>query len=342
MLAGLAICTKQSIGVTLAVIIVLYNLIFIKNKEDIKQYIKNVLFRILGIIIPVFILLIYLLINGAFVDFMDYAVLGISTFTNKISYKTLFYQNISVKILAGLMPISIIIMFVTLFVKDWIDSKTKQQILTILIYSFSIILVIYPIADVMHFLMGSIIPIIGFIYIISLIGKVGYDKLQYNKKYKVYKILTLIIWIIIFAIILGTSLTNYYKYITEEKCMKLEHFKYIPLNKDEENSINEIVEFILEKQNEGKNVYILDAVAALYKIPANTYTKDYDMFLIGNLGKDGQEGQIEKIKNSNENTIYLIRRNEENLNWQTPKQVYQYVKQNMNKIDEIGAFDIYE
>ena len=342
MLAGLAICTKQSIGVTLAVIIVLYNLIFIKNKEDIKQYIKNVLFRILGIIIPVFILLIYLLINGAFVDFMDYAVLGISTFTNKISYKTLFYQNISVKILAGLMPISIIIMFVTLFVKDWIDSKTKQQILTILIYSFSIILVMYPIADVMHFLMGSIIPIIGFIYIISLIGKVGYDKLQYNKKYKVYKILTLIIWIIIFAIILGTSLTNYYKYITEEKCMKLEHFKYIPLNKDEENSINEIVEFILEKQNEGKNIYILDAVAALYKIPANTYTKDYDMFLIGNLGKDGQEGQIEKIKNSNENTIYLIRRNEENLNWQTPKQVYQYVKQNMNKIDEIGAFDIYE
>ena len=39
-LAGLAICTKQSIGVTLAFIVVIYKFLFIENKEQFKQYIK--------------------------------------------------------------------------------------------------------------------------------------------------------------------------------------------------------------------------------------------------------------------------------------------------------------
>ena len=43
-------------------------------------------------------------------------------------------------------------------------------------------------------LIGSLISIIGLIYVISELGKKLYDKINYAKKYKVYKIITLIIF----------------------------------------------------------------------------------------------------------------------------------------------------
>ena len=60
-------------------------------------------------------------------------------------------------------------------------------------------------------------------------------------------------------------------------------------------------------------------------IPLNRYNKDYDMFLKGNLGSEGEEGQIEKIKNM-ENAYILIKNENLSLNWQTPKDVINYVR----------------
>ena len=44
-LAGLAICTKQSIGVTLAFIVVMYPILLCENKGQIKQYFKFIVLR---------------------------------------------------------------------------------------------------------------------------------------------------------------------------------------------------------------------------------------------------------------------------------------------------------
>ena len=64
------------------------------------------------------------------------------------------------------------------------------------------------------------------------------------------------------------------------------------------------------------------------------------MFLRGNLGAKGEEGQIEKIKEMN-NTVLLIKNEKIPLNWQTPKEVIEYVKNNLEKIGTINFFDIY-
>ena len=77
-------------------------------------------------------------------------------------------------------------------------------------------------------------------------------------------------------------------------------------------------------------------------IPINKYNKDYDMFLKGNIGKDGEEGQIEKIKQKDENTIYLIKRKGLNLNWQTPLKVIEYVRENLKLTGEISIYEIYQ
>ena len=66
------------------------------------------------------------------------------------------------------MPISIIAMGITLIVTKILkkESENIQKLLTMLIYSLSIIIVMYPISDEIHFLIGSLISIIGLIYMI--------------------------------------------------------------------------------------------------------------------------------------------------------------------------------
>ena len=108
-----------------------------------------------------------------------------------------------------------------------------------------------------------------------------------------------------------------------------------------EKRIMDVANFVLEREKEGKTVYILDAEAVLYMIPTNKYNKDYDMFLIGNIGKDGQEGQIERIKQNTDNVIYLIRDRNIGQNWQTPMSVINYIRDNLDPIGQIGKFEIY-
>ncbi len=103
-------------------------------------------------------------------------------------------------------------------------------------------------------------------------------------------------------------------------------------------SIKEIEEYIDLSE---KKVYILDATAALYMIPIDRYNKNYDLFLIGNLGKDGEEGQIKNIKKDTEK-VYLIMNDKNRRNWQNPERVRKYIIKNKQKIDEIGVFDVYE
>ena len=119
---------------------------------------------------------------------------------------------------------------------------------------------------------------------------------------------------------------------------KPEDFYYIPVYDDMEECIQKVDDYILKQ---GQEVYILDARAGIYMIPINRYNKNYDMFLIGNIGSKGSGGIIEELK-SKENIKLLLLNNERNLNWQTPLDVIKYVKENYNKTDEIEIFDVYE
>ena len=328
---------------TLAVITVLYKIIFIKNRSEIKKYIKTAMVRIAGILLPILVLFIYLILTGSIKDFVNYAILGISTFSNSISYSNLLENDkIEIKILSILIPISIIINLIIIIIEKVMNRKNKmlENILTMFIYSFSIIILMYPIADEIHFLIATLIAIITAIYVIGMFGKKMYNRINYNKKYKTYKIATLIIWIVLLAVILTTSINNLYQYIIAEKNQELKHYKNIIVEKYLQKRINDIDNYIIE--NENKKVYMLDAEAAIAMIPLDKYNKDYDMFLLGNIGKDGEEGQIEKIKQRGKDTIYIIRMKEIPQNWQTPQRVIEYIRENLNFIGTVDAYEIYE
>lgn len=318
---------------------------FVENKEQFKDYLKIAGMRIIGILLPVLIMFIYLVVNGAIKDFVNYAILGISTFSNKIKYVKLFLNDkIEIRILSVLMPVSIIIMSMILIIANILKKENKNLInlLTILVYSLSIIIVMYPISDEIHFLIGGLIAIIGLIYVTFLLCKIIYDKIKINKKFKIYKLLTSLICVIVFGSILKTMLSNIYDYMKIEKNVEISHYKNIEVSENLVERIKNMDNYILQKEQEGQKVYILDSDAAIYMIPINKYNKDYDMFLNGNIGKDGEQGQIERIKNKDKNELLLIRKPKFKSNWQTPLEVIKYIRDNLEKIDSVSIYDVYK
>ena len=288
---------------------------------------------------------VYLLVTNSLIDFINYAILGIKTFSNKIAYTGLLQDdNLEIRILAVLIPASIMLNAIILLIARILKRENDEfkNILTILIYSVSIIIVMYPISDKIHFLIGSFIALIGLIYQIYLLGKILYRKIRLAQKYKVYKITTLLIQVIIFVEIAIYGINNLYNYIKVEKNERIAHYKNIEISEGLIERIDEIDAYISEQENNGKKVYILDAEAAIYMIPLNKYNKDYDMFLKGNIGKDGEQGQIEKIQNRNDNELYLIRNSKLRSNWQTPLNVVNYVRNNLEKIGEISIYEVFK
>lgn len=73
-LAGMVILLKQTSGIIFSVVFVFYKILNITKKEDIKEYIKIVFSRLIGVLIPVIIFAIYLIMNGILKDFVSYAI----------------------------------------------------------------------------------------------------------------------------------------------------------------------------------------------------------------------------------------------------------------------------
>ena len=347
-LAGLTVCTKQSIGAILAIIVVGYKIIFVQNKKEFIEYLKIAFKRIIGILIPMILVFIYLIATNSLQDFINYAVLGISTFSNKIPYAQLMNNDKKeIQILSRIMPFILLAMAVLTIV---LQNKKKKEnignidnkILTMLIYSLSTIIIMYPISDEIHFLIAGTITFIGLAYILYLLGITIYNKINLQSKKKIYKITSLMISIIAIAFIAVRGIENITEYTKQEKNETIEHYKNIQISEYLQERINEIDNFILEQEKENKKVYILDAEAAIYMIPINNYNKDYDMFLKGNIGKDGQEGQIQKIKQKETNEIILIRKRNLQSNWQTPTDVIDYVRENLEFTGEVSIYEVYK
>lgn len=342
-LAGLGILTKQSTGGILAIVVTFLPILEMEKKEEIKLTFQKVFLRGIGVIIPVILLLVYFIFTNSFSGFMDYAVEGIKTFTNFIPYTKLWENElIEVKILAKILPIAFLILISQIIFLAKEKEENKKLIL-MAIYSLPPLLTIYPIADKIHFLIGIVMLLLTISYDIWLLGKKVFQKITWKNKKKAYWILTLFIWLGLFSWIAARTLTNGYEiYQQQNRNQEIEHYKNLVIQPYLTERIKTIDQFILEQEKQGKKVIILDVEAAVYQIPINHYYRDYDMFLIGNLGKKGEEGQIQKIEQEDENTLYLIRKPNLNQNWQTPKKVIQYIRENKKKIEEISIYEVYQ
>ena len=440
-LAGLAICSKQTLGFFILIYVLLINLLFIRNKDDWKVYLKTAMNRLIGAFIPSLMFLIFLAVTKSYDDFISYAILGIRTFTNSIPYRNLIQSNVIItKILAIIIPFFVTIMIACSFyllrklkkdnkikenktISDKINDNRINQNKTIsnkvndnkireiktienkikykkiIIATFSgipMLITIYPIADDVHFYIAVLQFSILLLYILAflcvkLLKKIiEYDKIGKVFNYIIENKVNVFVekFIVTFVILLGIlkmvqiSLYNYEEYkskllesksIVENENIEnkniedvnienkniedvniennniedvniennkglFKHFKKIPLTTGYIKLTQELYDFY--KENNDKKIIIVDAEACVYDIPMDIYNKNFDMFLKGNIGKDGEEGIIKNIENST-NTIYLIKKEGAILNWQTPKSVIEYIRKNMKKLGSIKYYDIY-
>lgn len=330
-LAGLCICSKHTIGICISVVTLFYQLLFIKDKDGLKKFIKSFINRLIGLSIVIGILCVYFTIFNLWKDFIAYAIIGIKDFNNSISYLRLITKGKwYLKVLSIIVPIYLIFNLVIVLIKKFSRKEIERYNAILLSYSWATFSVVFPISDEIHFLIGCIPSIIGITYIV-------YSNLLSNKKRLIFietVSQVLKIYIVIVAIMDSINCIKCFNIIDKQN--QINHFKLIP--DSSYSRVKEVDEYI-KKQD--KDVYILDSRAALYTIPIDQYNKNYDMFNKGNLGAKGEEGIIEDLKNKKDFQV-LILQNRYNRNWQTPLKVIEFVKINLKKVGNVGAFDIYE
>lgn len=339
-LVGTSIAFKQTTGIFISAIFIFCKLLLCSKKEDFKKTFKIIGIRLSGVLVPIVLLAIYLSVNNIWADFLDYTVYSLKTFSNKISYLKLIKGNygVVIAVLSILVPLTIALMYFISVCKK-IKTDEQKNIFVLFCYSVAAFIVVYPISDSIHFLIGSFPSLISIAYILwivtkKIIQKSKHKKIMYGIKCFINSFT--VISILVFSIYSVGILIQYISNCSNYKDSN--HFKYISASSE---GINTIDNFILEQNKEGKEVYILDATAAIYMIPIDKYNKDYDMFLKGNIGAKGEEGQIEKLETLT-NAIILIMNEKHRRNWQNPEQVRKYIIKNWTKVGEIKQFDIYE
>ena len=325
-LAGVAFTIKQSTGIIIILAVLGWKILEVRNIAEFKEYIKILFMRILGMFIVLSMFFLILIKIKAFSDYIDYCILGIKTFTNKISYFDRLIKNSD--ILFKILSISPLFIYIILGY-EYIKTN-KKEFLILFTYGIAEMSVVYPISDESHFVLGIVPTLISIGYLLNILTK------KINEK--VEKSLYIFLNAMICVFCISYLIYGIDAYKSQNTNMKLEHFKYLPMDKESILDIQQIEDFIVSND---RKVYILDATSALYMIPINRYNKDFDLFMKGNLGSKGEDGQIERIKKE-ENKLILIKNKKYKRNWQNPEKVRDFIVNNMNKVGEIGVFDIYE
>ena len=327
-LAGISVTVKQTTGLVILIATIGWKILDVRNFDDFKKFIKNSLIRMLGGAIVILTFALILLKLGAINDYIDYCILGVGTFSNKISYidGLIKSSNILIRVLS-IVPLFIILVLSVIYIK-----YHKKESLILLVYSIALMVLVYPISDESHFVVAIPGILISIGYLLNILA----DKIGIPEKEEIIANSFLEGIMILFTIYYFYS--GMMNYNSLNKNTELNHFKYLPMEKSKISSVREVEDFIETKEND---VFILDSTAALYMIPIDRYNKNYDMFLNGNLGSNGEDGQIENLKNM-PNKMVLIMNSKYIRNWQNPEKVRKYVMNEMIKKGEIGIFDIYE
>lgn len=327
----LIILTKQNIGVFY--LIALTIVIFIK-KENNKFFGILQEAGILTILCGIF--LIILKINGLLDGFINYAVLGINQFAS---------ENISFYIQYIIAAISIVMVnlctsiFLVRQKKIQISNEEKNNLFILNCFSIGNVLLIYPIANLTHFLFAINISIILLIYIFYIIFK------RSNVKIKKIDFIIKIFLVVLILIDIGINIYRFVKWskeiLSDEYAYTYENPFFGAIIEDEmAQDIETITSYIEQNEKEGKDVIVFSSKAALYMIPLKESNGFYDLPFNGNFGNLNTQDIINDLKQKN-NVVILIDEDTEKLTWQENKEVINDIKEEFQYKENIGEFDVY-
>lgn len=324
--------SKQNIGIYYMLGIILYNIL---SNSNIKEKIKTLIINFLSAGICLLIFLGYLYINNNLYNFLNYTTAGIGEFAkNNFKFQ---YSNIIFMIIAIIIEIILIIFTFNKKIKLTYEQKNNIRLLSSI--SLFTNFIAFPLINLAHTILASICFIILFIYTMDCM--ILNDILSSKKIEKIKKItLELIIFItLLISLIINGS------YIKELIFNKNYYFDTnnpyygVIASKETIEEINQICNYIKEKNNENIDVKVISYYSNLYMNILNRNNGDMDLPFNGNLGKQGENGLIRKISNLS-NTKILILTKEDDY-YQESQKVVKYIKQNLEYEGTINRFSIY-
>lgn len=311
----LIILTKQNVGIFYIIGYFIYSIIY-KNKF--KENIKIVFYILIMTLLFILVLFGYNVLSG----FISYCFLGIEEFA-KNNVSTTFIGVIIMVVLASVNLYYIIYI-------NYEKKLKKNQIKYINIlscFAFPLLLASYPIFNWHHILIAIYLQIVLILYIFT-------ELIHIKDRKKLF----IVISILIYAFFSVKSILydiEYFKGILNSKYEYNNVFFGTLFDSDIEYKINNVKEYI-ERANE--NVIVLSSDAAIYMLPLNRSNGAMDLPLLGNFGRNGEDGIIEEISNMSNTKILL---NKEKAFWQESDKIINYVKDNFECIGEIEDLLIY-
>lgn len=296
---GLSILTKQTVGLCFLLPSLYY---FFKKR---RKFYK----RLLGVICPCLVFLIYLVISGSLYQFIDMCFLGMFDFASSNG---------------TIMDYNFIIFLIELILIIYFIYKDRENINNYYVLSFLIISV--PLFDYYHVSLS----LLGFLFL--LIDKI---KIEYSSS-----ILGLNSFLLAFSLPLIWFMFLYDFHMPH--LTNFNHFELMSMNKKVEKETKNINSFI--EKNKDKNIIILGANAYFFKITNNLDINHYDLLNYGNHGYNGTNKLINMIKKEKK-PIFIINIKEyedhSSIRQQVNKVVMKYVIDNYDKVKVIGEYNIY-
>lgn len=316
LLVGILILVKQNTGFML----ILANLVVcIINVLKFKMDKKIQIARVCASMIPGAIFVVYMLITGAFNEFIDYAVVGVSTFVHRstiidlIAEAPFFVLYIAFIVFAyGYMLISI-----------RKNGATPTQ-LAGLLFASAWLMITYPLFDSFHLVCVYIVLAPVFLMFVK------------PKRYK------LVEKCVCMVVVLAVSLLSVIAFLPSSDddyvVSTLNNYENILIDRKANENMGIVIDYIKQKTEEGYRVRITDDSAIAYKVPLDEYEKNWDMLLVGNIGTNSVEDLLE----TPDKCLYLVYKYTDALGSQDHFEIIEYIKQNYAKVEEVLSFDVYE
>lgn len=325
-IAALVLATKQNIGAYYLIAITLFTIY--NYRKNIKTIFKKLVSTYIVFALITAIWCIILILQGQFMDFINYCVLGIGEFAKN------HFDLQDWRIILYAIPILALVGLVIANRKYGISLENKIMKTTIffLCFMFPSLLIGYPIFNVYHIELAMVVSMVYCMYMAEQVV-VHTKEIFLVKPVKVVVIVYIMFVLLINAFYIGsTVLKGSYKTDYDNP--------YFGMLATEEmkNKINEIVNFVELKEENNQKVIIFSEEANIYQIVLGKNYQDFDLPLLGNWGYNGEERVFNEIKEMHDSFILIkdsSRTNQESV------KIKQYIKNNYNRTGEIQGFEIY-
>lgn len=206
-------------------------------------------------------------------------------------------------------------------------TSSKRTLLLLALYSSANFAMVYPIPDPAHIWFGMPLSII----ILAVLWDHPIFMGIHGRGIKFGLLVVLIM--LLFIPLQGLQKQNHYD--------DLKHYERIPLYEELYENTVSINEFILDEEERGQDVFVLNYQAPRFLIPLDKFSYRYDTLLTCDLGSKGENDIIEVLSSSNDITVLIAGIDSEKHRRFESQAIQDYVRGNMRFTDHMYGFDIY-